>query len=264
MNTNKHSSTKVETPNSKLQKSSVIFMQLGLIVALFAVYLALEYKTIKKSYVFAEPKVSKLVDEYVPDQINVVDPQKKIIKRVVKTKQVKIVKPTLDKVNVIDNNQVVTEKLPIDIITGEDDPKDAQQLALNDIPSVEAPPEDPNVDVDFVKVEIKPTFYKCENKKGEAQKACFNKMMSKYVNKYFNSDIGQDLGLSEGIHRIWVQFVIDKNGDIINVKSNATQPRLKKEAERVVKRLPKMIPGKQRNHYVNVKYNLPINFNVTY
>ncbi|HFS67392.1 MAG TPA: hypothetical protein ENK67_04190 [Flavobacteriia bacterium] len=261
MNTNKHSSTKVETPNSKLQKSSVIFMQLGLIVALFAVYLALEYKTIKKGYVYEASKTEKNVARYIPEKFNIIDKKKKTVRKTTKVKQVKIIKPVLNKIKVIENNKKVTTKLPSDILPPDDESTTTKQFAINEINSVDEP-ENIKEDVDFVKVEIKPTFFKCKDKKGEAQRLCFNKMMNKYISKNFDVDLAQELGLKQGKHRVYVQFIIDKNGDIINVHSNATHPKLKKEAERVVKKLPKMVPGKQRTHYVNVKYNLPINFNV--
>ena len=264
MNTNKHFSAKAETPNSKLQKSTVIFMQLGLILALFMVYLALEYKTIKRYYVFKEPKKVASIDPYIPNEIHVIDPEKKPVKPRTTVKKVKILKPIIDKVHVIKNNKKTTNILPKNLLPTDGDQNTPQTLTANDIPSVDEPNHDTNEEVPFVKVEIKPTFYTCKNKKGEAERKCFNKIMQKYVTKYFNTDLAQNLGLSEGKHRIYVQFVIDKNGDIIRVHSNATNPRLKKEAERVVKKLPKMIPGKQRTHFVNVQYNLPINFIVQY
>ena len=262
MNTNKHSSVKTETPNSKLQKSSVIFMQLGLILALFAVYLALEYKTVYKVYAFSEPETKATPEFYVPDTYHIIDKHKKPPTKVTKVKQVVKPKPVIDKLHVVDNKKKITTKLPIELSEPDDDLPPTTVLTEADITSVEDPNTEENTQMDFVKVEIKPTFFKCKGKKDKAQEICFNKQMSKYINKNFNADLAQELGLREGKHRIWVQFIIDKNGDIVDVHSNASQPRLKKEAERVVKKLPKMIPGKQRLHYVNVKYNLPINFMV--
>jgi len=261
MNTNKHFSAKAETPNSKLQKSTVIFMQLGLILALFAVYLALEYKTTKKYYVFTESKPVAMVDDYVPDAINVIKPKKKSLQKPVAVKKLKTPKPIVDKFNVIDNSKKIVNVLPKDLLPTEDN-KNTPQLNVNDIPSVDEPDIENEDDLPFVKVEIKPTFYKCKDKKGNAKKKCFNNMMKKHINKYFNANLVQNIGLKEGPHRIYVQFVVDKNGNITNVHSNITQPILKKEAERAVKKLPKMIPGKQRNSFVNVQFNLPIYFNV--
>jgi protein TonB len=74
--------------------------------------------------------------------------------------------------------------------------------------------------------------------------------------------LAQDLGLTEGMKRISVQFIIDKNGMVTNIKARAPHPRLQKEAIRIIKLLPKMSPGRQRNKAVNVRYNLPIGFRV--
>ncbi|PHO01694.1 hypothetical protein CSC82_22240 [Rhodobacteraceae bacterium 4F10] len=44
--------------------------------------------------------------------------------------------------------------------------------------------------------------------------------------------------------------------------ARAPHPRLKKEAERVARKIPKMKPGRQRGRAVRVGYTLPITFNV--
>ena len=83
----------------------------------------------------------------------------------------------------------------------------------------------------------------------------------KFVQKKFNTDLANDLGL-EGRQRISVQFKIDKNGNVVNVRARAPHPRLEQEAIRVVKALPKMTPGRQRGKAVGVLYALPILFQV--
>ena len=55
-------------------------------------------------------------------------------------------------------------------------------------------------------------------------------------------------------------FVIDKDGNITNIRSRGPDKILEKEAERIVGLLPKMIPGKQRGKPVKVPYSLPIHF----
>ena len=57
-------------------------------------------------------------------------------------------------------------------------------------------------------------------------------------------------------------FKIDHKGDIVNVQARGPHARLEKEAIRVVKTLPKMIPAKQRGKAVSVKYTLPITLEV--
>ena len=61
--------------------------------------------------------------------------------------------------------------------------------------------------------------------------------------------------------RVVVQFVVTKTGDIGEVKVvRGKDPDLDKEAMRVVKSLPKFVPGKMNGHSVNVWYTLPIQF----
>ncbi|MCC8037456.1 MAG: energy transducer TonB [Bacteroidales bacterium] len=61
--------------------------------------------------------------------------------------------------------------------------------------------------------------------------------------------------------RVVVQFVVTKTGSIGEVKVlRGKDPDLDKEAVRVVKALPKFIPGKMNGQAVNVWYTLPINF----
>lgn len=61
--------------------------------------------------------------------------------------------------------------------------------------------------------------------------------------------------------RVVVQFVVTKNGSVGEVKVvRGKDPDLDKEAIRVVKTLPKFVPGKMNGHNVNVWYTLPIQF----
>lgn len=64
--------------------------------------------------------------------------------------------------------------------------------------------------------------------------------------------------------RVILQFTVDKNGDIQDVVVvRGVSPELDAEAIRVVKIMPRWIPGKQRGKTVAVKYTLPINFRLT-
>ncbi|MDE6491290.1 MAG: energy transducer TonB [Muribaculaceae bacterium] len=58
-----------------------------------------------------------------------------------------------------------------------------------------------------------------------------------------------------------VKFVVQKNGSIGEVKvSRGKDPGLDNEAVRVVKSLPKFIPGKLNGQAVNTWFTLPVNF----
>lgn len=61
--------------------------------------------------------------------------------------------------------------------------------------------------------------------------------------------------------RVYVQFVVDRDGSISNAKvARGVDPSLDQEALRVVNSLPKWKPGMQRGKPVRVSYTVPINF----
>lgn len=61
--------------------------------------------------------------------------------------------------------------------------------------------------------------------------------------------------------RVTVQFVVEKDGSVTDVKTmKSVDPALDREAERVVKSMPKWIPGKQNGSAVRVKYFVPVVF----
>jgi protein TonB len=61
--------------------------------------------------------------------------------------------------------------------------------------------------------------------------------------------------------RVVVRFVVSKTGEVSQVTIlRGKHPALDKEALRVVKKLPRFIPGKQNGQAVNVWYTLPVNF----
>ena len=61
--------------------------------------------------------------------------------------------------------------------------------------------------------------------------------------------------------RVSVQFVINKDGSIVDVKVlRSPDDHLSKEAERVVKAMPKWKPARQGNKNVRSRFNLPVMF----
>ncbi|WP_026302509.1 M56 family metallopeptidase [Psychroflexus tropicus] len=121
---------------------------------------------------------------------------------------------------------------------------------------------DDSGDVPFAVIEQVPLFPGCEglasNKEG---KECMSKKISQFVNENFDVNLAKDLGL-KGTNRVYVQFKIDKNGDVVNVQARAPHPDLKEEGERVISQLPQMQPGKQDGEQVGVLYSLPITFHI--
>lgn len=64
--------------------------------------------------------------------------------------------------------------------------------------------------------------------------------------------------------RVQVSFVVNRDGSIVDVKVlRSPDPNLSKEAERVVKMMPKWKPAKQNNKTVRSRFNLPVNFRLS-
>ena len=61
--------------------------------------------------------------------------------------------------------------------------------------------------------------------------------------------------------RVIVSFVVERDGSISDVKvARSVDPSLDREAQRVVKSMPRWTPGKQNGHTVRVKYTVPVVF----
>ena len=61
--------------------------------------------------------------------------------------------------------------------------------------------------------------------------------------------------------RVIIQFVVERDGSITDVRvARGVDPYLDKEAVRVVKSMPKWIPGKQNGKAVRVKFTVPVMF----
>ena len=70
--------------------------------------------------------------------------------------------------------------------------------------------------------------------------------------------IAQEQGIQG---RVFVRFVVNKDGSIVDVEiQRSPDPSLSKEAERVVKMMPRWKPARQGNKPVRSRFNLPIMF----
>lgn len=71
-----------------------------------------------------------------------------------------------------------------------------------------------------------------------------------------------NIAMENGIQgKVYVGFVVERNGSISNVRiARGVDASLDKEAMRVVRMMPKWIPGKQNGEPVRVSFTAPINF----
>lgn len=135
-----------------------------------------------------------------------------------------------------------------DVDTGTDDDRGAAQEIKAEVPVEKPEPKpEPKKEEIFKAVEQMPQF-----PGGDGA------LMS-----YISSHIRYPSAAAEnGVQgRVVVQFVVTKTGSIGQVKVvRSKDPDLDREAVRVVKTLPKFVPGKMNGQAVNVWYTLPIQF----
>lgn len=116
--------------------------------------------------------------------------------------------------------------------------------------------------VPFHLVEQIPLFDGCKSTPILQQSKCFEKEMIKHIVRNFDYPKEALRKKIEG--KILVQFTIDKEGNVVDIKKKGPENSelLKKEAHRLINTLPKFIPGSHKGSFVNVKYALPIIFKV--
>ena len=234
-----------KNPKFDLNRRSMIFFQLGMVLMLFITWRAIENKTYEQADISIDKlNVSDDLDEDIPiTEINTPPPPPPPPP------------PAPEIIEVIEDEADIEETI---IESAEVD----QNEEIVDIEEIEEAVEEEIADVPFAVIENVPVYPGCEKKKGNAEKKkCMSEKIMKFVQKKFNTELAGDLGL-EGRQRISVQFKIDKNGNVVGVRARAPHPKLEQEAVKVVKALPKMIPGKQRGKAVGVLYSLPILFQV--
>ncbi|AUP80144.1 M56 family metallopeptidase [Flavivirga eckloniae] len=116
-------------------------------------------------------------------------------------------------------------------------------------------------DVPLAIISQAPVFPGCENLPRSEQKKCLTHSIAKHVNRNFNTKLASRLNLI-GKQRINIIFKINKDGNIGVVRVRAPHPVLENESVRVIKTLPKMIPGEHQGEKATVLYSLPIIFQV--
>ncbi|KAA3615855.1 MAG: hypothetical protein DWP94_15100 [Flavobacterium sp.] len=116
--------------------------------------------------------------------------------------------------------------------------------------------------VPFATIENVPVYPGCEGTDNKVLKNCMSDNVARVVSENFDMKLVKSLDLRPGKYRIAVQFMVDKTGNVVDIRSRADHEKLETEAIRVVSLLPQMKPGKQRGEEVGVLYALPIIFEV--
>ncbi|PHO01408.1 energy transducer TonB, partial [Rhodobacteraceae bacterium 4F10] len=114
--------------------------------------------------------------------------------------------------------------------------------------------------VKFVEVQSIPQFKACTKVPDMQKLTCFNERMVSHIQRNFNYPAAAAQQNIEG--RVWVRFIIDKKGEVTNIKMKGPEngQLLEQEAKRMVSKLPKFVPGEHNGKTANVEYYIPVNF----
>lgn len=104
----------------------------------------------------------------------------------------------------------------------------------------------------FEKVEVEASF-----KGGESA-------WRRYLERNLNASTPVDNGAAEGQYTVWIQFIVDKAGNISDVKSLSNHGfGMEEEAVKVIRKGPAWVPALQNGRHVKAYRKQPITFVVT-
>ncbi len=117
-----------------------------------------------------------------------------------------------------------------------------------------------NETVPFASLEKVPVYPGCEIYQTNLDlKKCLSQKLREFVSHNFHVSVGKSSPLA-GRQRISIQFRINKEGKVDDVKARGPHPALEREAKRVMADVPAMKPGIEKGKPVGVLYSLPIIF----
>lgn len=236
-----------KNPRKNLNKNRILYFQIGLCVVLVVLLISIEWKSYAKPIDQEQVRYKEIVFE---ELVEIKLPEKKPM--------AKTTSEPKDKTEPQEPNE---NDKPI-----EEDPVIEQKtvkLNPNEVLKKLTPPIDkPIEDIPWINIQDVPIYPGCEiYTDNTKRRSCMQKKLSQFIGRHFDTQLATDLGL-EGKHVIYTKFKISHTGEVIFMGARNPNPKLVKEAERVIMKLPKMIPGKQRDVPVNVIFGLPINFEI--
>lgn len=109
-------------------------------------------------------------------------------------------------------------------------------------------------------IEEIPRFPGCEGLNEQEARKCFQQQMQNHIKRYFRYP--KEAVEKKLSGKVAIIFIINKDGEAENIRTRGPHPILEKEAVRIIKLLPKMVPGKQNGVPVKVPYSIPITFHL--
>ena len=227
-----------KNPEADLNKNRNLYFVIGLTLVLGVTWGAVEYKSYERKIDLTNGDMLVDDEEDVPitEQLKTPPPPPPPPP------------PAPEVIEIVEDEEEVEETV---IESTESD----EEMVIEDI-VVEDDFDD--IDVPFAVIEDVPIFPGCESVAKSQRRACFQEQMNKHIRKNFRyPDIAQEMGIQG---RVYVNFIIAKDGSITNIRMRGPDKNLENEAARIIGRLPKMTPGKQRGRAVRVPFSIPITF----
>ena len=214
-----------------------MYFAIGLALVLFIIWRGIEWKSYDKSaYLYESLNVVDDDDEEIP------------ITEQIKTPPPPPPPPAPEVIEVVEDEEEIEETV---IESTETDQEEIVEVEV-----LEEEFED--VDVPFAIIEDVPIYPGCENVPKSKRRDCFQEQINKHIRRNFRyPEIAQEMGIQG---RVFVSFIISKDGTISNIRKRGPDKNLEREAERIISKLPKMTPGKQRGRAVRVPFSIPITF----
>ena len=227
-----------KNPKVDLNKNSSLYFVIGLSLVLLITWRVIEWKTYKNVYDYEALIIDDDDDEDVPitEQLKTPPPPPPPPP------------PAPEIIEVIEDEEEIEETV---IESTETDEEEIIEV-------VEVIEEYEDIDVPFAVIEDVPIFPGCERVNKSERRNCFQDQMNRHIKRNFRyPEIAQEMGIQG---RVYVNFIISKNGSITNIRMRGPDKNLEKEAERIIAKLPRMTPGKQRGRPVRVPFSIPITF----
>lgn len=111
-----------------------------------------------------------------------------------------------------------------------------------------------------VKVETPPLAPKCKAKwNNEKKKKCLREFINMHVNRNLDTGLAEQTEV-KGLIQLEIKFVIDKEGNAVNVTATGGPEIINRDAIKVLNTLPKLEPGTINGKPVSVDYTLKVAF----
>ncbi len=234
-----------KNPKADLNRNSGLYFVIGLTLVLFTTWRALEFKsydTALEAVIIAHTMTSDLREEApVTEALKLPPPP------------TPPAAPSI--IEVVENTEEIEETFIQSTEISQETVIDAPIISVDE---VEVDEMEEEVTVPFAVIEDIPVFPGCEEGTKAEKRACFQQKIQEHVKKNFNyPPFAVEMGIQG---KVYVQFIIDTDGRIANIRTRGPDELLEKEAERIIASLPRMTPGKQRGRAVKVPYSIPVTF----